>query len=635
MTDDTPGAGARITLDELHRKMADLSLEDRDLARYLLTEDSGFAAAAPRLRLNPATVEIPPDLEGQTRSAALLNGANFLARLRREARFKARVDAGYEGPLLAAEGDSWFQYPFRLMDVIDWMFAAYPVYCRSEAGDTLENMLRRGEFLTALDHTGGQILLLSGGGNDLVAGGNLAAHLRPFDPGLAPAQYLLPSFGAVLDQAIANIEKIARAAGRAFPHCRVVCHGYDYTLPADGPWLGRPMAAQGIAEPGLQKAIAREMVDRLNTRLLALARQTPRIAFVDCRGAVGDGAWYDELHPTDEGYRRVAERLRDRVARILPAPGEVATRSLSPSAGAQLRTRGRAAAPTRPAAAAARGLALHVGVNALDPAAYEGWTGALVACEYDAEDMAALAAAVGYAGTTLLTAAATREAVIGAIASAAEEMRPGDIFLFTYSGHGGQVPDFNGDEGSLPGEEPLDETLCLHDGQIVDDELYELWSRFPADSRILVISDCCHSGTNVRARLVDEAVALPGAPRPRAMPRGVAARVARRQRAFYEEISRRVTTRSGGPATREMAMPVQASVRLLSACQDNQLALDGMMNGLFTGKLLEAWGAGAFPGDYDRFVRAIAAQMPPDQRPNHYRTGLPSPAYDAQRPFDI
>ena len=176
-------------------------------------------------------------------------------------------------------------------------------------------MLRRGEYLDALDRTGGRVLLLSGGGNDLVAGGNLAQHLRPFDPRLQPAQYLLPSFGAVLDGAIACIEKIVRSAGRAFPACRVVCHGYDYAVPNDGNWLGRPMASRGITDPGLQKAIAREMVDRLNTRMINLANQTPRIAFVDMRGTVGDGRWFDELHPTDEGYGLVTRKIVAKVVR--------------------------------------------------------------------------------------------------------------------------------------------------------------------------------------------------------------------------------------------------------------------------------------------------------------------------------
>jgi hypothetical protein len=84
-----------------------------------------------------------------------------------------------------------------------------------------------------------------------------------------------------------------------------------------------------------------------------------------------------------------------------------------------------------------------------------------------------------------------------------------------------------------------------------------------------------------------------------------------------------------------MALPVAASVRLVSACQDNQVALDGLTNGLFTGRLLEVWGEGAFQGNYAAFHRAIADHMPPSQTPNLFLTGQPSPAYDVQRPFDI
>ena len=40
---------------------------------------------------------------------------------------------------------------------------------------------------------------------------------------------------------------------------------------------------------------------------------------------------------------------------------------------------------------AARGQSLHIGVNKVDPAHYNGWEGTLAACEFDAEDMRALA----------------------------------------------------------------------------------------------------------------------------------------------------------------------------------------------------------------------------------------------------
>jgi len=634
----TTGAAGKITVEELGRKMADLSIPEEELARYFEVDEEASTPTRPRLRLNPETVELPPDTpEGRARSAAVLNSANFISRLRREARYQQIVASGqYRGPLIAAEGDSWFQYPFRLKDVIDWTFETYAVYCRSEAGDTLENMLRRGEYLDALDRTGGRVLLLSGGGNDLVAGGNLAQHLRPFDPRLQPAQYLLPSFGAVLDGAIRCIEKIVRSAGRAFPACRVVCHGYDYAVPKNGNWLGRPMASRGITDPALQKAIAREMVDRLNTRLISLANQTPRIAFVDMRGTVGDGRWFDELHPTDEGYGRVTKKIVAKIAELTGGSRE-APALVGDSATASLRARRRAKSPTQPEAAAARGYSLHVGLNLVDPQHYEGWDGALTACEFDADDMADLAASVGYEAKVMKTAEATRDAVIGEIKAAAARMNPGDIFFLTYSGHGSQVPDFSGDERLERPEDAVDETLCLYDAQVVDDELYALWAAFPPDCRVLAVFDCCHSGSAVKGQLIDDLIATATTPDqvPRVIPRAVAARVARKHQAFYRDISAKVTAAWAGPVTREMALPVAASVRLISACQDNQVALDGLTNGLFTGKLLETWGAGAFQGDYAAFHKAIADLMPPSQTPNHYNTGLGSPSFDVQRPFDI
>ncbi len=632
-------AAPKITIDELSRKVADLSVPETELAKYFDVDEAASGPTRPVLKLNPDTVKVPPasDAEGRARSAQILNSANFICKLRREARFQQMVTRGtYTGPLIAAEGDSWFEYPFVLEDVIDWVFKDYAVFCRSEAGDTLDNMVRQAEYLDALERTGGRVLLLSGGGNDLVAGGHIAKHLMPFDKSLAPAQYLRPSFGAVLDGAIANIEKIVRSVGRAFPNAAVICHGYDYTVPNDGKWLGKPMASLGITDKALQKAIAREMVDRLNTRLMDLASQSPRVTYVNCRGVVGDKRWHDELHPTNAGYGDVAKLFEKEIRRVTGARSAPSGRGM-PSAADRLRARRRAKLPTRPEAAVAKGVSLHVGLNNVDPAAYEGWDGPLTACEFDAEDMAALAKAVGYEPKMLLTTAATRKAVIGAIQAAAKGMKAGDIFLMTYSGHGGQVPDFNGDEALERADDFQDETLCLFDGQLVDDELYALWAGFPAGSRVLVISDCCHSGSNIKARMISDLVATAETPDqlPRVMPLAVAARVARRRRAFYKDISDKVTEAWAGPVTREMALPVAASVRLISACQDNQVAMDGLTNGLFTGRLLETWGEGAFQGDYAAFHRAIVDRMPPAQTPNLYGTGQPSPAYDAQRPFDI
>jgi len=155
---------------------------------------------------------------------------------------------------------------------------------------------------------------------------------------------------------------------------------------------------------------------------------------------------------------------------------------------------------TKPAAATA--LSLHIGLNAVSAAAYEGWDGQLAACEFDAKDVTAIARGRGMKPTTLLTKKATRAALLAAMRKAAKALRSGDLFSMTYSGHGGHVPDTNGDE-----PDRKDETWCLDDGQLIDDELYLKLSKFEAGVRVLVPSDSCHSGSVTRDRV---AVLLPG-----------------------------------------------------------------------------------------------------------------------------
>src|SRR3954467_8879501 len=121
------------------------------------------------------------------------------------------------------------------------------------------------------------------------------------------------------------------------------------------------------------------------------------------------------------------------------------------------------------------GISIHIGLNRVDPTAYEGWDGALAGCENDARDMKAIAESCSYTPTCLLSAQATSEAVCGAIATAAQTLQAGDHLLLTYSGHGGQVPDTNGDE-----DDAQDETWVLYDRMLCDDELYAMWSQFPA-----------------------------------------------------------------------------------------------------------------------------------------------------------
>ena len=206
-------------------------------------------------------------------------------------------------------------------------------------------------------------------------------------------------------------------------------------------------------------------------------------------------------------------------------------------------SRAKAAAKADKANAAAgvaspKAMSLHIGLNSVSASAYGGWDGPLAACEFDANDMAAIARAKRMVPTILLTKKATRKATLDAMRAAAKSLKAADLFFLTYSGHGGQVPDVTGEE-----PDKKDETWCLYDGQLIDDELYFELSRFAEGVRILVFSDSCHSGTVTReARLVP---ATNPAQRPKLMPEAVAMRTYREHQAFYDKLQHDVAAAAG------------------------------------------------------------------------------------------
>ena len=64
-----------------------------------------------------------------------------------------------------------------------------------------------------------------------------------------------------------------------------------------------------------------------------------------------------------------------------------------------------------------KGVSVHLGLNAVSAAHYEGWSGPLNACEADANDMAAIAKDEGMKSTVLLTKKATQRQCAGRGAS--------------------------------------------------------------------------------------------------------------------------------------------------------------------------------------------------------------------------
>ena len=630
---------AKITVEELMAKMANLDADEADFADYFILDEDASGPFEPKFKLNPKTVQIPRGADAEQRSAALMNSANWFARMNRKSKFQKKIADGYDGPVIVSEGDSWFQYPIRLKDTIDHLMGRYAIYSLGAAGDLLKRMADKQEYLAALQETGANILLLSGGGNDLVAGGALASHLEAFDTDLSPAEYLRPSFQALLDDALKHYGRMFQQVRRHFPHVTILCHGYDYPVPNKDRWLGKPMEKRGILDKSLQMAIAAEMMDQFNQRLKRLAKSQRHVTYIDCRGVVGNNRWFDGLHPTGKGYGDVADKFHreiKRVARTRQGPPLVTG---GPFGSAEHISRA-LGSPAVIAGGGATGMSLHLGLNTVDPAHYGGWDGKLAACEADALAMQSLAETEGFTPTRLLTKDATRQNVISEIERAAQTLNAGDMFLLTVSAHGGRVPDFNQDEDHDDDSQRMDETLCLYDFQLADDELYMLWTLFRDGVRILAVPDTCHSGSMVRmgpgtpAELFGRPIAQSASIR--AMPLNIENRVWRANEAAYRSASSSYSAMKESVMTAPLTSPIQASVLNLGACKDTQFAMDGPENGAFTGALLKVWDGGLFAGDYRDLRRAIDAEINSDtQTPQLFDALMKDPDFSTDRPFTL
>lgn len=270
----------------------------------------------------------------------------------------------------------------------------------------------------------------------------------------------------------------------------------------------------------------------------------------------------------------------------------------------------------------ANGISLHVGLNRVDPAMYGGWDGTLKACVNDANSMQAIANRAGFSSTRMVDSGATRRALQQAVSNAARALNGGDTFLLTYSGHGGRVPDRDGDE-----IDKYDETWCLFDGQMLDDEIYTLLCGFRPGVNIIVISDSCHSGTVTRV-FGDGYAPVPSGRRDsiKSMPDSVAMDVYKSTGSWYDnqrKYLRSVSTEPQGP------------ILLLSGCMENQYSYDGEVNGAFTTALLQVWSNGDFDGTWKSFWRSIAKKLPENQSPNLFLQGPGQTLLKESRPFTI
>ena len=251
--------------------------------------------------------------------------------------------------------------------------------------------------------------------------------------------------------------------------------------------------------------------------------------------------------------------------------------------------------------------------------------GILVACEADANDLYAITSGRGLSASRLPD---LRGDLSGRDrcdqGTPRVGWRPATCSCSRTPVTGDKVTDVSGDEA-----DGLDETWVLYDRQLLDDELHALWAGFALGVRILVLSD-----SSAIADRWCETSSTPPRRRTSGRPRGSSSCPATFgwRRTMRTVPCTTGSSRSLGAGDREQ---VDATVLLISGCQDNQYSRDGDRNGLFTEQLRAVWDDGRFSGSHRDLFQAISQRMPPDQTPNYLPVGRIDREFEKATPFTV
>ena len=250
-----------------------------------------------------------------------------------------------KGAMLVAEGDSWFDYPPGYDVINQLQDTGYRIESVASAGATVEQMVygpdndqpvadffkrdlsQLAETLRYIQEQRPAAVLFSGGGND-IAGDELLPLLNHKNAGGDPLRMEMVNglFNVTIkDGYRAFLEMVkaeAKRQGRTIP---VIGHGYDYAFPDGrgviniigfhfiGPWLAPSLNKKGYSEAE-GRPVVRRLIDAHNVMLQSLPAEFPFFHPVDIRGTLTKKTdWANELHPTNDGFRRVARKIRTRL----------------------------------------------------------------------------------------------------------------------------------------------------------------------------------------------------------------------------------------------------------------------------------------------------------------------------------
>jgi hypothetical protein len=297
-------------------------------------------SAGRKLRRLPVKTKAKPDslraLEAARRAVKQQAARERRARIAAYRRF-LKTAAPTTDPRVLADGDSWFDYPQIFLTgggVIDHLTALSGVHILNTAhhGDSAQETLgvpKRQRIEALLKNPGFDVLLFSGGGNDVV-GDQFCLWLKPNTGGGAAAAVNVARLREILAVVEAAYRDLIEIRDRCAPDCWIVTHAYDFPQPSDkdvcglGPWLKPSLDYRGWKRAADQFAIAKIVLSAFNDLLVSLETEQraagKNFLHVHTQGTLNPATdWSNEIHPNRAGFDKIARKFSMALNGIYPA----------------------------------------------------------------------------------------------------------------------------------------------------------------------------------------------------------------------------------------------------------------------------------------------------------------------------
>jgi len=239
--------------------------------------------------------------------------------------------AGEKPITIIAEGDSWYRYVigkaviFHLEKQLN-----IEILNLASPGDEVSDMLsleQKKRLVRELKRGPARrqkydFLLFSGGGNDLVGVDRFYKWLHPYKKGMTAKQLInRKTLKAAFELLSFDYEQLIEARTQHSPNTHIIVHGYDFAIPTGrgvcgrGPWLKPGLERRNIPAK-LRREVVQEFLKTFDRLLNRLANKHGNMSVVQSQGVLSDKHWANELHPTNTGFKKIANEFAEEIVAL-------------------------------------------------------------------------------------------------------------------------------------------------------------------------------------------------------------------------------------------------------------------------------------------------------------------------------